>query len=439
MNKIILIQLPTSQYTAEKVYPLGLARLASLVPTDMTKLALDMNLSADPWPEMTELLTSQQPDIIALSFRNLDPLAQIHSSYLSSLLSAAKLARKLVPQARIICGGPAFSLFSARLMELAEEIDFGIVGEGEGGFAMLLAPQVETAQVPGLIYRHNGRLRQNKVFRADLNQLPPLDTNLFPASAYQAGNAYVAAMGVEAKRGCALACGYCTYPLLGGGLARCRDPKLVVDDMERSLALGCSLLHFTDSVLNRPAQHLEAICQEILGRGLKVQWTGFFREDSLSQELADLCVQADLVTFYFSADALTDHGLSLLGKGLSKENIFRAAQITANTGVIACHHFMVNLPGDSEAQHQEAKDSLAKLFAIHDKAANLGAVILSTVRLYPEAPLTRRLLKSGELGPEVDLLFPTYYNPPASAHVLHELNAYCHQAGIAQRLGMELP
>jgi putative variant cofactor biosynthesis B12-binding/radical SAM domain protein 1 len=439
MTKIILIQLPTSQYTAEKVYPLGLARLASLVPKTMTKLGLDMNLSADPWPELAALLSREQPEIIALSFRNLDPLAQIHNSYLASLLSAAKMARALVPQARILCGGPAFSLFSARLMELAPQIDFGMVGEGEGGFAMLLAPQVDPAQVPGLIYREGNTLKQNKVFRADLNQLPPLDTQLFPLALYQRGNAYVAAMGLESKRGCALTCGYCTYPRLGGGQTRCREPQLVVDDMAENLARGCSLIHFTDSVVNRPAQHLEAICQEILRRGLKVQWTGFFREDSLSQELADLCVQAGLVTFYFSADALTGQGLRLLNKGLRKDDIFRAAEITARTGALACYHFMVNLPGDGTAQHQEAKESLARLFAIHDAAANLGAVILSTVRLYPEAPLTKRLLQSGELSPDIDLLFPTYYNPPASAHVLHELNAYCHQAGIAQRLGLELP
>ena len=130
--KISLVQLPTSHHGAgEKVYPLGLSRLSSLVPAAYTKSALDMNLFPDPWPAFKNLIDDRQPDIVALSLRNIDPLAGHLVSYLSSLKTAAALVRKILPDSRILVGGPAFSLFGIRLMEAVSEIDYGLVGEGE--------------------------------------------------------------------------------------------------------------------------------------------------------------------------------------------------------------------------------------------------------------------------------------------------------------------
>ena len=99
-------------------------------------------------------------------------------------------------------------------------------------------------------------------------------------------------------------------------------------------------------------------------------------------------------------------------------------------------HFMANLPGEDDAQAAEARRTLDRLLTIHHRAANLGAVIFNNVRLYPGAPLTRRLIAGGELDTRTDLLYPVYYNPPATAHRLHELQAHCHAAGVFSRLGL---
>jgi hypothetical protein len=65
---------------------------------------------------------------------------------------------------------------------------------------------------------------------------------------------------------------------------------------------------------------------------------------------------------------------------------------------------------------------------------NLGAVIFNHVRLYPGAPLTRRLIAEGRLDADIDLLYPVYYNPPRYNHVLHGFEAHCHAAGVFSRL-----
>lgn len=435
--RILLVQVPTSHLGAgEQVYPLGLSRLARLIPDQYEKWGLDMNLYPDPWPELKNKLESVKPHIVALSFRNLDPLAGHQTSYLSSLRTAARMVRLLTPQARIWAGGPAFSLFGERLMQEIPEIDCGLIGEGESAFPQLLAKSLNHESVPALIWRNGDRIERNPMgTHICMDSLPEMDLDSFRPEDYTKGNRYVAAMGIEGKRGCDLQCGYCVYPSLGGGKMRLRSPEKIVDEMENlNKEHGIGLFHFTDSVLNRPADHLEAICREILRRKLQVSWTGFFREDSLTEELTDLAAGAGLVAFYFSADALTDHGLKVLNKRLTKEDIIRAARITAQSGVLTMCHFLINLPGETKAHVVEAMDMLDQILHIHGPVGNLGAIIFNNVRLYPCASLTRKLLKSGLLDPRIDLLYPVYYNPAKSAHVLHELEAHCHAAGVFSRL-----
>ncbi len=435
--RILLVQVPTSHLGAgERVYPLGLARLSRLIPEQYEKRVLDMNLYPDPWPELKEELVSFQPTVVALSFRNVDPLAGLQASYLSSLKTSARMVRLLVPRAGIWAGGPAFSLFGPRLMEEIPEIDGGVVGEGEQALPRLLSQPFDPRSVPGLIWRNRDRIECNPAgSRLSMDSLPEMDLALFRPEAYVKGNKYVAAMGIEGKRGCDLPCSYCVYPSLGGRKMRLRSPVNIVDEMEHlQKEHGLELFHMTDSVVNRPEDHFEAVCREMLRRNLQVSWTGFFRENSLTQQAADLAVRAGLAAVYFSGDALTDHGLKVLRKNMSKDDILRAARITANSGVLTMCHFLINLPGETAAHALEAMDTLNAILDIHSPVGNLGAVIFNNVRLYPGAPLTRKLLKTGLLDPRVDLLHPVYHNPIESAHLLHELEAHCHSAGVLSRL-----
>ncbi len=447
--KILLVQVPTSHLGAgERVYPLGLSRLSSCLPKTLegrpvVKKALDMNLSPlrqkDPWEELAPLVEDFQPDRVALSFRNLDPLAGHAASYLSSLKTASRLVRTLAPQARIMAGGPAFSLFSARLMAEVPEIDLGLKGEGEKVFEKMMASDLDPKPLPGLLWRDGDRIVENPLGpKLHMDEIPPMDRELFPPQDYTRGNAYVAAVGIEGKRGCDLSCGYCRYPFLGGSCMRLRSPSRIVDEMEfLHKEEGIGLFHFTDGVVNRPLDHFEALCQELLDRKLKVAWTGFFREDTLTRPSLEMAKKAGLCAVYFSADALTQAGLNRLGKHLTMDQVLEASRITTEVDMLTMCHFLVNLPGDRPEDIPEIRANLDALLEIHHNAGNLGAVIFNTVRLYPDAPITRRLIRQGELSSDTDLLYPVFHNPGPLSHLLHELEAHCHTAGVFSRLNLK--
>lgn len=438
--KLLMVQVPTSHLGAgEKVYPLGLSRLSSLVPRDVDKHGLDMNIHPDPWDALKQALETLGPDMVAFSFRNLDPLAGHQASYLPSLRTAAMMARHQVPEATIMAGGPGFSLFAERLMQEIPQIDIGLAGEGELVFEQLLSAHGILSRIPGIIWRDAAGLVVNPMGpKPSMDDIPPPDTRQFNPDDYTRENAYVAAIGIEGKRGCDLWCGYCLYPFLGGTCMRLRRPDIIVNEIEMFRNdFGIRLFHFTDSVVNRPADHFEALCRELINRKLDVQWTGFFREDSLTRGSLDLAMKAGLAAIYFSADALTARGLHLLNKQLTPEHILNASRLTAERRLLTMCHFLVNLPGDDDREIKASRELLDQILDIHHPAGNLGAVIFNHVRLYPDAPLTRRLIRRGELDPGTDFLYPVYHNPEIYNHVLHEFDARCQSAGVFSRLGMD--
>jgi putative variant cofactor biosynthesis B12-binding/radical SAM domain protein 1 len=427
--RILLIQAVSTHDCGELVYPLGLARLSAAIGSLHEVLGLDLNLNPFPWPELVQTLHGFRPQLVAVSFRNLDPLAGNLLSFVPHLKTLATLLKEHAPESTVILGGSGFTLFARRLMEEVPEVDLGFAGEADAVFPQLIEHFEAPWTVPGILWRRDdGFVMENRAATCcqELDALPFPDWRAFDPDRYQKLNHYVAFMGVETKRGCPNNCQYCLYPTLQGSRLRLRSPERVVDELEvLHDTHDIQLVHFTDPVVNQPAEHLRSICGEILKRRLEIGWTGFFREDTLTAEDMELYRKSGLVTWYFSADGASDYTLQLLGKGLNRDHILHAAGLAAESGVLAVYHFLVNLPGETQRSIDETRELLATLFEIHASRGNLGAVVINNLRLYPNTPLTEYILRERLIDSRQDLLYPTYYNPPPWDHLRHELTAYC--------------
>ncbi|MHC1741605.1 MAG: radical SAM protein [Syntrophobacteraceae bacterium] len=439
--RILFIQAVSTHDCGELVFPLGLARLAASVGEAHEILGLDLNLAPFPWPELVQKLEGFRPRLIAISFRNLDPLAGNLLSFVPQLKTLSAILRTYAPESKVILGGSGFTLFAERLMMELPEVELGFAGEADIAFPLLVDHLETPRSIPGILWRHgDGSIRRNEVAAPcqQLDDLPLPDWRPFDPGRYRDLNQYVAFMGVETKRGCPNNCQYCLYPALQGRRLRLRSPERVVDELQVLRdAFGIKLVHFTDPVVNQPTEHLRAICREILDRRLDIGWTGFFREDTLTREDMDLYRRSGLVTVYFSADGASEYALKLLRKNLSRDQILRAARLTAESGTLAVYHFLVNLPGENRQTVDETRSLLDQLFEIHAPFGNLGAVVVNNVRLYPGAPLTDTLLRERLIDPGLDLLYPTYYNPPPWDHLRHELTAACLQQSVLGHLAAQ--
>ncbi|AKL95365.1 Fe-S oxidoreductase [Clostridium aceticum] len=423
--KVLFIQaMSTEAATSEMVYPIGIVTLATLLKEDHTIEIFDMNIQEDPFSQLKEKLQSYPPEVICVSLRNIDPLGNKMTSLMPPFVATVKMIAALVPKGKIIVGGTGFSLFPKRIMEELPEIQYGIIGEGENTLPQLLENLENPSHLKGLCFRKAGEiviLNPSRELDMEYDYIQP-DRKLLNPELYNSRNSYVQAMGVETKRGCPFHCSYCVYPNLQGRKLRCRDPKQVVDEIELlSKEYGIERVHFTDPVVNIPKGHLERICSLLIERNVQVKWSGFFREDYLDEKNMMLFRDSGCECFSFSPDGLSQEALDVLGKGLKIEDIIRAAKLSASTGVLSVYHFMVNVPGESEATIKKGMELIDEIYAIHQETKSLGTVVLNNVRLYPDTPIYEIAKKQGLLSPSTDLLYPVYYNPEPFSSIRHRL------------------
>ena len=78
------------------------------------------------------------------------------SSHLSPISDPGSVLRRRAPQAVVVLGGSAFTLFSRRIMEEVPEADIGVPGEAEGVLPKLLENLAAPGAVPGVLWRKEG-------------------------------------------------------------------------------------------------------------------------------------------------------------------------------------------------------------------------------------------------------------------------------------------
>ncbi|MFA4965638.1 MAG: cobalamin-dependent protein [Thermoleophilia bacterium] len=439
--RVLLVQAPSVEGRhSEIVAPLGLAVVAAAARRGGHDVdLLDLNLHVDPLPALTDAIARSAPQIVGLGLRNIDPLANRRHSYLPMFAAVLETIRRALPDAPVVVGGPGFSMFPAEIMARYPALDIGVVLEGETTFPEVLrrledaAPRrgrrapVEAAGLPGTLVRAEGDPgvvvagpRRRRLRQASLDDVRTWLPEL--ALDYGGSTTYAPAVGIETKRGCPLSCSYCVYPALQGCRTRFRSPDTIVAEVELlHREAGVGWVHFTDPVLNSPPGHFREVCSRLIERRLPVQWTGFFREDVLTRADAQLAVRAGCAAFQFSGDGTCDATLARLHKGLTRADILSAAAHAAQTEALSVYHFMVNVPGTDDGVASGAAELIDRLHDLHEPHANLGAIVLNNLRVYPRTRLSRELVRDGVLEPGEDLLYPTYHDPPPFQHLRYEL------------------
>jgi len=104
--RVLFIQALSVEGTSqERVYPIGIVILAaSLRDRGYEVDLLDMNIEPDPFGAVKNKLNDFRPDVVGLSLRNIDPLANKTSSLIPPFLVTVKLVAAVMPRSWIIAG-----------------------------------------------------------------------------------------------------------------------------------------------------------------------------------------------------------------------------------------------------------------------------------------------------------------------------------------------
>ncbi len=387
------------------VFPLGLACLAAALPGHEVRV-FDLNTAARPYEELRELLAAFCPEVVGISLRNIDSTNKRTVVYYYPRLKEVVAAVKEGSAATVVVGGSGFSMFAAEIMADVPAIDLGVLLEGERTFPALLANLERPATVPSVFYREGGAVRfSGPGEQVDLDAVPLPDRSMVSLGAY---TGFSEGVGVETKRGCVLDCIYCIYGFLNGKKLRLRSPARVVDEVQSLIAEhGVKRFTFVDSVFNIPLRHAEAVCRELVRRGVRAEWSAWFNEKHLTREFVELARDAGCRNVILSPDAFSDESLRRCGKNIRMEDIRRSfAVLKTVEGIEVSYNFFKNPPGQSLA----AFLSLAA-FVVRARR-ELGRRVhfeFNAIRVEPHTKLHQVAVEEGLVREGESLLYPKYY------------------------------
>ncbi len=396
----------------DPIFPLGLAYIAAVARQAGHAIAVaDLCFGRHPLADLRRQVNAFQPDVVGLSIRNIDNAAYpLTVEYLGRHREVVATLRA-VTHAPIVLGGSGFAIMPQHYMQ-ALDGDWGVAGEGEQAFVELLAALERggtPAGIPGVVSRANDRAG-TPILPAPVRRPVDWAAGLRPARDLFDYPRYIRRGGmgnVQTKRGCVFKCSYCTYPLLEGNRFRAREAGDVVDELEALMAdYGAHAVFFVDSLLNFPVGHVEALCEEILRRRLRLRWSCYATPVKLGREQARLMARAGCDGMELGSDAVEDSQLGHLAKSFDAEVVRRANAHSLEAGLRVCHTVIFGGPGETESSVRATCRAL--------RAMRPTAVVAMTgVRLYPGTPLTRQLTAEGKIQSGDVGLLPTFYVEPA--------------------------
>jgi len=403
--KVLLVQSPTGRREVP-IYPIGLAFLAGQL-RGHSVIGSDLSVHVDAGSELRRVLAHTEPDVVALSLRNIDDSSYPNTySYVEPFAALMNVLEDW--DGTVVVGGTGFSIYPEIILRKFPRIDYGLPGEGEETFPELLAYLEGKGDGPDG-WRKDRLLPWGRV---DLESLALPDYSVIDVADYGIPDA----VGVQSRRGCPFGCTYCTYGYLGGRGFRMRPLDRVMEDIEYLEFRGVRRFQFVDSVFNAPREYFLGLLEALAGKNFSVKWSAWIDEKVTPDELR-LMREAGAEKVDFSPDAITDRGLELLGKRKRAASLLPAVETARKAGLQVGVNFFNGNPGEGLPAF------LRKLFFMLLVRAKLGwkdtFVNIGTIRVYAHSPLASRMLEEGLVPPGTDFYDPVFYMCSRSADVLY--------------------
>lgn len=252
----------------------------------------------------------------------------------------AKEIKKRFQDIIIIFGGPHASLTPHEILR-NDCVDAVCIGEGEETM-LEVAEKVERGEslenVRGVVYREDDRIVENerREFIENLDFLPFPAFDLIPLEKYTLFGERLGHFPMITSRGCTFGCRYCASSALFGRRFRARSAENVVDEMEW--------------LMNEFHAERIAFCEEILRRGLDVEWTCTSRIDTVSDELLRKMKKAGCTHIYYGVESASERVLEYYRKGIKLEDVKRIVEKTKEEGLSVTCSFIIGAPFETKEE-----------------------------------------------------------------------------------------
>ncbi|MHA1267591.1 MAG: B12-binding domain-containing radical SAM protein [Candidatus Helarchaeota archaeon] len=376
-----------------KYPPLGLAYLAgSLKQHNYEVQIYDADLEDRDYRGLIQKLKKEQPKIIGITTTSF--------TFLQAKLTA-RIVRKILPNSRILVGGPHVSIYPREVLS-NEEFDIGILGEGEETIIDLvkgLENSKDLKTIPGIAYQKNGTFFQTE-FRPLIQNLDEIP---FPARSLLQNRKYFYPFAkrnpfttVITSRGCPFNCAFCLRAsgIHFGRKYRTRSPQNIIRELEEIINyFQIREIFFYDDIFTLNQVRIWNLCKEIIKRQLDIIWNCRTRVDTVTPKLLKIMKRAGCERIHYGIESGDPLILKNLRKNISISQIEKAFLWTKQNEIEAFAYIMLGAPGETFYSIRKTMQLLKKI-----KPDYVGFFITT---LFPGTDLYKDALEKGSLKNEV--------------------------------------
>jgi radical SAM superfamily enzyme YgiQ (UPF0313 family) len=361
---------------------------------------LDLLLEQDPRSAVIGAIEDFNPEAIGVSVRNIDDQRMRNPRFLLDQARDAVSWCKQISTAPIILGGAGFSILPNAILEYLDAA-MGIQGEGEAAFPELLR-RLQSGEgidtVPGL-FQKGKPAPARRTFAGDLDALPLPDPALLARSLTGVVDAPVP---VQSRRGCPMACSYCSTPTIEGRTVRWRSPESVVAWIRRWVEIGFRRFYFVDNTFNLPPSYAMRLCSTIITAGLNISWRCILFPGGLTPKLIEMLARAGCNEVSIGFESGSESVLHQMNKKYNLRDVRIASDLLRQNNIRRMGFLLLGGPGETR---ESAEESLA--FA---EDLDFDSVKISIgVRIYPHTDVAHKAKEEGLISSEEDLLQPRFY------------------------------
>lgn len=342
-EKVLLISPPSaSRYGGLRV-PAGVGYVAqALYDNSIEYDYVDMRIGYN-WRHLHKKLYKFKPDLIGVSM--------ITVGYKTTYKLISDLKR-LLPEVKVVVGGHHVTILKEKVLEACNDIDFGVVADGERTMVDLCENNISYEDMKGLIFRKDGQI----IYTGDRPTIDNLDEYAFPRYHNFRMNDYSRQIPIMSSRGCVYQCTFCPNKLIGRKF-RVRSVMSFVNEIEYWYTKGIRQFAIDDDNFTLQKKRVYEICDEIEKRDLRdlfIRCSNGIRADRVDRQLLIRMKAIGVREVGFGVDGGNNRVLAHLKKGERIETIERAIKDACELGLDVKMFIIVGTPHETKADIEDS-------------------------------------------------------------------------------------
>jgi anaerobic magnesium-protoporphyrin IX monomethyl ester cyclase len=392
---------------------LGLGYLAAVLEKNQYQVdVIDCQVLKLSFEDFRSEISKRQPNIVGVTSSTL--------TY-QTALKLVKITKEACPNCITVAGGPHVTFWDDKALEECPELDIVARREGENTF-LELAQRIEAGKsyhdVIGTTCRKDGKIIRNpdRPYIEDLDSLPFPARHLWPMERFRE---YEDILYLATSRGCVYWCEFCSTVRMHGRKYRMRNPKNVADELELlHKTYGISKFTFCDDAFTVDQPRTEALCNEILKRGLKIEWNCGTRVDMITKELLAKMKESGCISVWFGVESGSQQVLDAMKKGITPELTTKVFGWVRELGLKPIPNVILGFPG-------ETKESAWKTIKFVEKISPDDVGFYNVATPFPGTPMYDSVKEKGWLRitdfDKYDTTKPIFETPQLSMKDLGKL------------------